>query len=901
MARRSTALPLPAWKGDLPVFERTLANGFKALVLPRPHAPIVVCDLYYPVGSVDDPAGRSGLAHFLEHMLFKGTGRFPKGQIDRLAFLAAGQANAETGEDLTHYWFAFPSDRWDLALEVEADRMTGALFDPAEVEAERQVIVEERAREVDSPQGRLDQHHLAVSYLAHPYRNPVLGWPDDLRQTSEDDLRAFYQRHYRPDGSVLVMVGDVEPQRVLDRVESVFGGLAPGSGPASVPPPPEPPQNGRRSFVLREPETVARGLFGWHSVGRGHADEPALDVLADLLACGRRSRLWDQLVERDRLAVWADASQEGARLGGQFLVQVEAAPGVEPMAMEEAIASILETLAREGPTPEELLKSRYRLEAAWRWEQEDMAGLASGLGYYALWHHWKDWQAHHRASLEVTAEDVRRVASRYLVENALTVGWSLPRTEAAPPAVLLPFQVRERVPLAPPVLSQDPALAEPVAPGSGPRERELWGGLLPGTAPRLVDFKPRRSQMENGLRVLSERRAGCGTVCLDLYCDSGVLREQKPGVANLAARLREEGTGRYSAEELAGMVEDVGGQLEVHPTGLSLRVRAEDLPMAVEVLADLTLRPAFPPDAFAWTKKRIASEIQADRDDPSYQAGLTFSQLIYGTHPYGRDPRGSQRELSALRPDDVLAHQARFVVPDHAYLAVVGDFEPNRLRSLLRTHLGPWKPANRDLGRLPRPDRETRPRVRRVASEGEQVHVLLGHLGITRNHPDFHALTVLDHILGTGPGFSDRLSRVLRDEMGLAYSVSGSIADSADLVPGALRLYVGTSPGDVDRAVAAALDQLRALHRGEFSDAEVEEARSYLAGSWVFDFQTVSQRAERLLELERWGLPLDEPVHYPRTISQISPARVRRAAARHLDPSTLVRVEYGPARKRRKR
>ena len=173
MPRRLIAPPLPAWVGDLPVFERVLSNGLKALVLPRPQAPVVVCDLYYPVGSVDEPPGLSGLAHFVEHMLFKGTARFPKGQIDRLAFRAAGQTNAETGEDLTHYWFAAPADRWQPALAIEADRMRNARFDdPGEIEAERQVISEERARELDSPLGRLDQTHLAMSYLVHPYRNP---------------------------------------------------------------------------------------------------------------------------------------------------------------------------------------------------------------------------------------------------------------------------------------------------------------------------------------------------------------------------------------------------------------------------------------------------------------------------------------------------------------------------------------------------------------------------------------------------------------------------------------------------------------------------------------------------------------------------------------------------------
>src|SRR4051812_16259028 len=263
MARRQTARPLPAWVGDLPVFERTLANGFRALALPRMHAPVVVCDLYYPVGSVDEPAGKSGLAHFVEHMLFKGTERFPKGQIDRLAFEAAGQANAETGEDCTHYWFAFPADRWELALAIEADRMRGATFDPAEVEAERHVIAEERARDLDSPVGRLDQMHLAVSYLVHPYRNPVLGWPDDLRRATVADLRAFYDAHYRPDGAVLVVVGGVEPGRALDRIEAHFGNLARGRDARPAVEVAEPRQAGRRDFSLVEADAVARGVLGW--------------------------------------------------------------------------------------------------------------------------------------------------------------------------------------------------------------------------------------------------------------------------------------------------------------------------------------------------------------------------------------------------------------------------------------------------------------------------------------------------------------------------------------------------------------------------------------------------------------------------------------------------------------
>ena len=883
MARRLTAPPLPAWVGDLPVFERVLANGLKALVLSRPQAPVVVCDLYYPVGSVDEPPGRSGLAHFVEHMLFKGTAEFPKGQIDRLAFLAAGHTNAETGEDATHYWFAAPTGRWELALAIEADRMRSARFDdPREVEAERQIIAEERARELDSPLGRLDQTHLAVSYLVHPYRNPILGWPDDLRKTTGDDLTSFYDLHYRPDGAVLVIVGAVDPDRVLDRVEARFGDQRRSVVPRAQPPRAEPRQSGRRDFTLEEPDATARGLLGWHSVARGHADGPPLDVLADILTIGRRARLWERLVERDRLATWVEAAQEPSRLCGQFLIQVEAATGVAERSIEEAIFAEITEIAEAGPTAEELVRSRNRLEAAWRWEQEDVFGLASGLGQVALWDDWRAWQAEHRATLAVSREDVQRVAAEYLVERSLTVGWSLPRragraiTEATP--------------------SESQAANPPAKIHSLQtiRQEDDTNGRAEIGAPHLANFQPFREVLPNGLRILTEVRPGTGTVALDLWLDAGSLREAKPGLAFLAGRLREEGSQGRPAEALFAEIEDAGGTLDVGSTGVSLRVKAEDLALAVDLMADATLRPAFPAEALGWLRRRTVDELRADRDDPIFRAEERFRALIYGDHPYGRDVRGSGRDLSRITVGDVRAHHDRLFAPDNAVLVAVGDFDPKILRSLIKKHFGRWAAKSLPLPSPPAPERGRRRVVRRVEAAGEQVHILIGHLGISRLDPDFDAMVVLDHILGTGPGFSDRLSRILRDEMGLAYSVGGGMTDSADVVPGYLRIYVGTGPAEAPRAIQAVTEQVEAMHRGEFSDDEVERARDYLAGSWVFDYQTVSQTAERLLELERWGLPLADPLAWPDRIAAITPDQVRAAARRQIDPTALIRVEYGP-------
>jgi zinc protease len=880
MARRSTARPSPAWAGDLPVFERTLDNGLKALVLPRRHAPVVVSDLYYPVGSYDEPAGKTGLAHFVEHMLFKGTQRFPKGQIDRLAFVAAGQSNAETGEDSTHYWFAFPSDRWELALAIEADRMRGANFDAREVEAERHVIAEERARDQESPFGRLDLSHLAASFVRHPYRNPILGWPDDLERIDVADLKTFYRNHYRPDGAVLVVVGDVEAERALDLSEQAFAGLVrgrPRDEPASIL---EPRQAGRRDFRLVESESVARAILGWHTVPLGHADGPALDVLSDLLTCGRRSRLWDRLVESGKLATWVETGQEGARRAGQFLLQVEAVPGVAPETIEAAIAGVIARIADEGPTPAELQRSRNRLEAAWRWEQEDLAGLAGGLGLFALNGDWRSWQAEHRAAIGVQAEDIRRVASTYLTEGNLTAGWSLPRPGRSV-TVLAPAETR----------------ATPARPApSAIEERPIPLEIVAGPS-KLADYRPRKTILPNGLRVLTEHRPGTGVVAFELFIDAGLLREARPGLAYLTGRMLEEGTETRTAEAMAEAVEDVGGALEVGSTGASLRVRAEDVPMAVAWLADLAIRPAFPLEALAWNRKRIAAELQSDRDDPAFRADLVFRRLVYGDHPYARDPRGGTRDVGRLDRDDVVAHHRRLFQPSNAFLVAVGDFDARKLMAEIRTHFGGWEDHPVAFDASPPIARGPRPRHRRVWHPGEQVHLLIGHLGVPRNHPDFDALAIVDHILGSGPGFTDRLSRVIRDELGLAYSVGGGMTDSADVDPGMLRIYVGTRPEEADHAAEAVLEQVRLIHEGAISDDEVERAQRYLAGSWVFDYQTVEQRAERLMELERWGLPLDEPLHWPDRIARITPEAVRQAARIHLDPAALVRVEFGPIRR----
>ena len=256
--------------------------------------------------------------------------------------------------------------------------MCGMRFDPAEVDLERRVIGEERARELNSPQGRLDQNHLALAYLRHPYRNPILGWPDDIGRIGVEDLIQYYREHYRPNEAVLVVVGDVDPDRALDRIAVAFERNPAGDVPASRPTIVEPRQSGRRDFMMAETDGVARGLFGWRTVSRGHADVPGLlrswpicSASGDGRGSGSR---WSRKIGP---ATWVEASHAAAQPPGNSSSSLRRTP-VSTRPTSESVHDELVRLADPGPSPEELARSQQRLEAAWRWEREDLAAAWFG-------------------------------------------------------------------------------------------------------------------------------------------------------------------------------------------------------------------------------------------------------------------------------------------------------------------------------------------------------------------------------------------------------------------------------------------------------------------------------------------------------------------------------------------
>src|SRR6266511_698270 len=415
------------------VTEATLDNGLRILVLEDHRSPIATIQTWYKVGSRDEIPGATGLAHFLEHMMFKGTPTYGKGQFAQVVEENGGQDNAFTAQDVTSYYVNIAADRVNLILGVEADRMRNLLLEASEIDSERQVVAEERrTRTEDDPEGYLSEEFLAVAYKAHPYGWPIIGWMSDILRIDSVELRAFYDRYYLPNNALLVVAGAVDTARVLARARETFGKIPCGS-----PPPPmlsvEPPQLGERRVQVYKTDARAPIVYiGYHVPNYASPDAPALELLSTILQEGRASRLYRRLVYERRVAL--NVGGDYAYLSHDpnlFWFSGTPLPEQTPAALEQAIMEEIARAQNEPVPDEELERAKNQIEAAFVWRQDSIYSRAASLARFELAGSWRTSETFVPLIRQVTAADLQRVARTYFQAQGRTVGTLLP---GPPPA-----------------------------------------------------------------------------------------------------------------------------------------------------------------------------------------------------------------------------------------------------------------------------------------------------------------------------------------------------------------------------------------------------------------------------------------------------------------------------------
>lgn len=409
------------------VHEKVLDNGLKVLVKPDHRAPVVVSQIWYKVGSSYEPEGLTGISHVLEHMMFKGTEELAPNEFSRIIANHGGRENAFTGRDYTAYFQQLEASRLPISFELEAERMQNLRLDPREFKKEVQVVLEERRlRTEDQPQSLTYEKFQSTAFQKSHYGNPVIGWPEDLRSLTVEDLEDWYRRFYSPNNATLVVVGDVEPVEVFDLAEKHFGPV-PAQAVSPYPDPAEPPQESRRSVTVEAPATVPYLVLGFHAPNLG-AQEPeswepyALEVLAYLLDGGKAARLSRRLVRGEQVAASASAHYDpAARMETLFVLAGNPASGRTVEELRDAMLSVISDIKKEPVPEQELERVKTQLVASKVFETDSIFYQGMRLGMFETnGHGWRAGEALNDRLRRVTPEQVRTVARKYLLESKMT-------------------------------------------------------------------------------------------------------------------------------------------------------------------------------------------------------------------------------------------------------------------------------------------------------------------------------------------------------------------------------------------------------------------------------------------------------------------------------------------------
>jgi zinc protease len=864
----------------------TLDNGLRFVARRVPQIPVVSTMIWYRVGSVDEEPGKTGVAHFLEHMMFKGTGNLRQGQIDRITQSHGGVNNAFTGLDATAYYFNFGRGRWPLALDIEAERMRNCLLDAREFQLEKAVILEERSIEMDSPEGLLLEEVQRTAVSTHPYGHPVLGWLEDVAALQPEDLWRFYEAYYVPNNAHIVMVGDFEVEEALEHIRRRFGSLEPGPT-ALRPTIREPPQRAERRVLLEREGEAPHLSMAFHVPGASHPDTAALALLDVLLTSGRTSLLHERLVDREKVATSVDSGSSETREPYLFFVHAELHPGGSLEKAEQLVTEELERLAGRGPSRAEMTRAKKLFEADWVFDHQTAEDQAMHLGEALCWGTLEELAELTQKVARLEKQDVQRVAERYFQRTNRTVGHLVPQRRN-PGFVAL----------------AGPAMPEARAemPRRRPVRRSGWRQrALPRGVPRLR-LEGERFALPNGLQVVVVQDPAAPSFVAELLAPAGSRYEPeaKAGLGALLGRMLAEGTETRSAREVALVAEEMGAKLETSAGYRFARAGIEalsaDLDAAMELLADVVQRPMFPADLLEDRRQEQLSFLAQMDDEPRRIGQRWFNGLVYGRHPAHRTPLGTARSVRRLRREDLVEEYRRVFVPGASVLTLAGDVGgPEQVRRLVERHFGAW-PAQAAPERPdpPAPRRQRGRRVKVVRKAKEQVHLFFGHLGIRRLDPDFEVAVVLDHVLGTGSGFTDRLSQRLRDREGLAYTVHASLSGSAGIDPGVFLAYVGTAPENVGPALRGIREEVLRLQKEPVPRRELEAVKRYILGQYPFGFQTNRDLVGYAQMCQQFGWEFDHYLEFLEKVETVRPEDVQRVARRCLDAQAFTVVAVGP-------
>ncbi len=899
--------------------EHKLPNGLTILTKEVHSAPVAYFSVWYKAGSVDEQLGQSGMSHLLEHMMFKGTTTRKPGEISALLQQNGADFNATTSFDRTCYFETLASDRLEMAMKLESDRMSNSLFNEGEHQKEMTVVRSEYESGENNPSTALTKAVRLAAYQVHPYRWMTIGFRSDIENINRDEMYAYYQKYYVPNNAVVVMVGDFDTNAALKMVKQYFG-ATPRKPIAPHFITPEPAQEGERRVIVRRAGTVGQVQIAYHIPAFDTPDRYALDVLEGTLSGGRTARFFGALVQTG-LASSADAYDYGLRDPDLLTLDATAQPGVSNEKLEKALLDQVEKLQTTPIAADELKRVVNQSEAAYIYGRDSVQSQGAQLGEYAVRGNWKYGETYLDNLRKVTPADVQRVAKKYLTPNNRTVGYFDPITTGAgaaqaataagpmAPAAVKPAPPKSlaswgRNPSASAVGIKQLAQLKPLVRANA--QMKAPTAPTPNAATK-AKTAPTRVVLPNGLTVIVEENHANPTVALSgaLLSAGGVFDPAgKSGLADFTASQLSRGTTTRSLLDIARTLEGVGASVGVSGgdeyASINGRSLSRDFGTMLSVLSDEMRNPSFPADELEKARQQTLAALAEERQDTGTLGRIAFMNALYPVgHPYHMPTLDEQTDIiKNLKREDLVKFHADHYAPDKMVLTVVGDVDTAAAVAAITKAFGDWpKKGNLPAINIADVDMKAgkaasatlaKPLIINVPDKA-QTDVIYGYPShLKRSDPDFYRVIVMNTILGGGGGLSSRLAVNVRDKMGLVYGIYAGTA--ASMGAGPFTVGFGSNPANVDKAIAETRHQITLAQTQGFTPDEVSKAVDYITGSYAVTLATNSNVAGQLLVGEIYGLGNDYIQKRNGYYRAVTPAQVNEAAKKYLDPSlgTLV-------------
>ena len=830
------------WAGDYTI--QKLPNGQTVVVYEIKNNPIVTIDTWIKTGSINETDSNSGVAHFLEHLFFKGTKAHPAGEFDKILESKGAVINAATSKDFTHYYITIPSEYFDKAMDLHADMLLNPQIPRAELEKERKVVLEEIAKDGNTPSKRVYDNLNDMMYTTHPYKRKVIGSADIIGTIRREEILDYFNQYYAPSNMVTLVVGDVDAEKAVTKIQQCFNQEY--KKPVKKHFKKEHQlQTQKKKIEYMQDTQSGYMMLGFRGVSIDDNDTFALDVLSEVLGGGKSSRLYRDIKEQRGLAYSISAANGSYRDDGIFYITANFIPS-NMEKLEKAIFDEITHIQKYGITDEELARAKNIIIQDTYYSRESTSNIASELGYIMALSNTSDLYDTYVDSIKkVTVEEVKAAAQKYLGVNKSAVSVVLPKS----------------------------------------MENLETKAEIKHTAQKISEHNGTvKYAVDNGAALLINENKNNDIIAMTIIAKGGEFIEKIAGEGTLTAGTLLKGTKKYSAQELAQILDENGIEIAAACDEdffiINVQTTTAQVDKTLDILDEIINNATF--DDYELEKKRseILSIIKQRRDVPMNVAVENFKTHIFENSVYSHSNTILEKTLPTVQREDVIRYYNNILDAKNVIVSVNGNVDTEKMISAFGSIIQKKDSPAIDYSKY-HVTKLTAPKtITKNIKDLQTAWLFMGwQTAGVQDKKDFVTLKVINTILGSG--MSSRLFTNLREQDGLAYQLGSSY--SPKMLGGIFMSYIGTNPETLDYSRNKMLHEINRLKMEFVSDSELQDAKDRLKGGFIIALETNAEKAANIGLFEAYGFGYDFLNEYIKIIEGITASDIIRVANKYFN------------------